>query len=174
MYLQRKNILGKLNNCKEAKYLYSKTIRTEEDTNRCKHSNIPRLEELTATMTIPGSTDVVMLTSLGPAGRRTDVREWVRQLFCLWSEALHSSPCQRQGCGTGLPSGLSKGTEGVGDQASLEQQTVASHFPLQGGVWRLPPCEGLGAGHPAALPACLWEWGLPGSALGTPGLALGA
>lgn len=94
-------------------------------------------------MTIPGSTDVVMLTSLGPAGRRTDVRSGCGSSSVSGPKPL-TSPCQGQGCGTGLPSGLSKGMKGVGDRASLEQQIVASCFPLQGGVWRALPAKGWG------------------------------
>ena len=94
---------------------------------------------------IHGCGDRVSRPGLGPAGQRTDVRSGCGSSSSVSrSQPLTSSPCQRQGCGTGLHSGLSEGTKGIGDRDSLEQQTVASRFPLQGGVWRALPAQGWG------------------------------
>lgn len=94
---------------------------------------------------IHGCGDSVSRPGLGPAGQRTDVRSGCGSSSSVSrSQPLTSSPCQRQGCGTGLHSGLSEGTKCIGDRDSLEQQTVASRFPLQGGVWRALPAQGWG------------------------------
>ena len=111
---------------------------------------------------IQGCGDVsVSRPGLGPAGQRTDVRSGCGSSSSISRpQPLTSPPCQRQGYGTGLPSGLSKGAKGLGDRGSPEQQTLASHFPLQVGSGE-PSLRRADAGHLAALLACLCERGLP-------------